>query len=95
MVGGGRFGQLDQVAGRILEEDLLDLDAGDDVVARAGPSVAQLLDAGVEVGDLQGEAVPPAGFLLGPIRHGGATATAAGDAEQHPKVAPVQHGEHR
>jgi hypothetical protein len=46
--------QLDQVARGILEENLLDPDSGDHLVAEAGTLGPELCDAGLEVGNLAG-----------------------------------------
>src|SRR5919197_2596674 len=55
------FEQLDRVAGRVLEQDLPDADAGGTVVAEADAGAAQGLDRRVEVSDLDQDAVPSPG----------------------------------
>ena len=52
--------QLDRVAGRILQEDLLAAGSRDDVVAECHSGAAQTVDLGFDVVDEQMNAVPPA-----------------------------------
>lgn len=60
-----RFKQLDQVAGRVLEEDLLATLTADDVAAEAGPCLTQPGYGHVEVVDVDLGAVPTS--RLGPV----------------------------
>src|SRR6266566_9724264 len=93
VVGGQGLEQLDQVTGGILDQDLPDAHAGDDVVAEMCALAAQFLDGGGQVFDLQGDPVPAARLGQRAVRHRGAAALAAvGDTEQQPQVAPVEHG---
>src|SRR5262249_53822521 len=94
VVGGEGLEQLDQIAGRILDQDLPDAHPGDDVVAEACALAAQLADGARQVFDPQGDPVPAARPGQRAVRHRGTAArAAAGDAEQQPQVAPVEHGE--
>src|SRR5262245_12981310 len=89
------FEQLDRVAGRVVEQDLPDGDAGGPVVAEADAGAAQGLDRRVEVGDLDQDAVPPSGRRQRAVGQRVAAPVGAGDVQQEPQVAPVQHREHR
>jgi hypothetical protein len=96
VVGGERLEQLDRIARRVLEQDLPDAHAGDELVAEAGALGTQLVDGGGKARDLQGDPVPASGFRQRAVGHRGAAARAAPwHAEQQPQVAPVEHGEHR
>ena len=50
-----RLEQLDRVARRVLDEDLLAADAGDDLVAKPRPAIPQLRDQRLEVADIEAE----------------------------------------
>src|SRR5258707_974438 len=60
VISGAGLEQLDQVARRVLEQDLPDGDAGGDLVAKAGALRAQRRDGGVEVGHSQRDPIPAA-----------------------------------
>src|SRR5438874_7839973 len=80
----GRLEELDRVPGRVLDQDLPAGDAGHDLVAEAGTSLAQPLDSPVEVGDLDGEPVPAPGRRQRAVGHGlAAPARAAPRRAQH------------
>src|SRR6185437_16086079 len=66
---GGRLKELDDVARRIQEQNLLAAGPGDDVVAERRARRAQAGDFGVEVVDDQVNAVPAAGSRPGAVRH--------------------------
>src|SRR5581483_9108638 len=94
--GDDRFEQLDGVARRVLDEELLAADAGHDVFAEVGPAGPEPLDEAFEVDDLEAESVPAAGRRECPVRHGPAPAgPAAGGAEHEPEIAAGEHGEGR
>ncbi len=59
--------QLDDVAGRVLEQDLGAAGAGDDVVAEARAGFAEPSHLGDDVGDDEVDAVPPPGPGLVPL----------------------------
>ena len=93
-LGEGRLEQLDWVAARILDQDLLAADAGDDVVAEAGAVLAQIGDDRVDVGDLELKAIPSAGRRHRAVGHGlTTTGPAARGAENEPEVAAREHRE--
>jgi hypothetical protein len=58
VVAGERLKQLDQVAGRVLQECLADAYAGDYLVAEPGAAGSKFVDGCGEVGDLDHDAVP-------------------------------------
>jgi pimeloyl-ACP methyl ester carboxylesterase len=64
-----RLEQLDRVAGRVIEQDLLAARSGDDVVAEGEPGGAQPLDLGFDVVDDEVNAVPATGAGLTAVRH--------------------------
>ena len=89
-----RLEQLDRVAARVLDQDLLAADALDDVVAKARPVLAQVGDDRLEVGDLELKAVPPAGRRQRAVGHRLAAAgSAAGRGQDQPQVAVREHRE--
>jgi hypothetical protein len=49
------------IAGRVIEQDLLAADAGDDVVAKVSSFLAECRDGGGKVGDFNAEVVPSSG----------------------------------
>src|ERR671923_1207371 len=82
-----RLEQLDEVAGRILEQGVSDDAAGDDSGPETGAGVAQRRDSRREIRDLQRDAIPAAGLGhrtigqdVAPTRH----------AQQESQVAPVE-----
>src|SRR6266567_3097361 len=90
----GRLEELDRVAGRVLDQDLLPADAGDDVVTEPDAVVAQPGHGGSQVADLDHEPVPAPGLRQRAVRHGLAAAwPAARDADRQAQVTEGQHGE--
>jgi hypothetical protein len=61
--------QLDGIAGRILQQDLLAANPLNDVVAEMNPSVSEHLYPVGEVGDFNDESVPSAWFGLRAVWH--------------------------
>ena len=61
-LGQDRLEQLDGVAGRVVDQDLLAADAGHDVVAEVRARAAERVDERGEIVDLEREAVPAAGL---------------------------------
>src|SRR5215217_3909458 len=91
-----RLEELDGVTRRILEQDLAAAAAGHDLAAKAGAGSAQPLDLGVEVVDLDLEAVPAARLGHPPVRRRlGCATLAAGAVEQQAQVAAAEHCERR
>src|SRR5262245_15479813 len=84
--------ELDDVAGGVLEQDLLAAGSLQDVVAEPGARVAQARDFGVDVVDDQVDAVPAAGARLGAVRHRPSRG-AGRSAEQQPQVSACDVGE--
>ena len=91
-LGAGRLEELDDVAGRILEQDLLAAGPFDDVVAERRAGVAEPGDLGVDVVDDEVDAVPAAGSGLGAVRHR-PPRRARRPGEQQPQVAALDVGE--
>lgn len=84
--------QLDRVAGRVFDQDLLAANPGHDLVAEMRSGAAQPLHQRIQVIDLQREAVPAAGLLLGAVRHRlPAAALRVGCAEHQAQLTPGQH----
>src|ERR1700687_5404719 len=84
--------QFHDVAGRILEEDLLAAGSFDNVVAERRTCRAESCDFGVEVVDDEVDAIPPAGFGFGAVGHwppGGA----GWSSEEESEVAAFDVGE--
>src|SRR5206468_3639775 len=78
--------QLDRIARRVLEQDLLAAVAEDDVTAEARAGRTEPLDLVRKVFDLELDAVPASGLRLASVGHGlcGA-ARAAGGAQEQPQ----------
>ena len=66
----GGLEELDQIAGRVLDEDLRPAGAGDDVVAEAQARGAQAVVLGGEAHDDELDPVPAAGDRPAAIRNG-------------------------
>src|SRR5213594_671971 len=82
------FKQLDGVACRVVEQDLLAAHAGDNLVSEMGSRLAQRLDFAREVVDLELYAVPAAWLGLATIGHGlGGTPGTEGRVQQEAEVA--------
>src|SRR5262245_6569400 len=89
-----RLEQLDGVARRILDDDLLAAHARDYVVAEARAPRLEPLHRRLEVVHLDREAVPATGRLLRAVRHGlAASPGGIRRAEHEAKLAPLEHGE--
>ena len=83
--GAWRLKQLDGVASRIIQQDLLATKPAHDVVAELRPRLAQGLDLPVEVIDLQLDAVPAARLGFASVGHGlGGPAGSARCIQQQP-----------
>src|SRR5439155_4317796 len=83
-----RFEQLDRVARRIVEKDLLSAETRDDIVAKAGSRLTQSLDLTGEILDLESDAVPATWLRSAPIWHGLSRSSSTGRrAQQEPEVA--------
>jgi transposase len=65
----GRFNELDRIPGWVFEQDLLSAYSDHDVVAEIGAVVAQCLDRGVEIVDVELEPIPASRRLSLPARH--------------------------
>src|ERR1700735_515244 len=68
-LGPDRLEELDGVARRVVNDDLLAADAGDDLVAEPDAASSQFLDRGSEVSDLDAEAVPASRLLHPAVGH--------------------------
>ena len=66
----GRLEQLDRVAGRVVEHGLLATGARHDLAAERDAGVVQARDLGLDVVDLDDEAVPAARLGCGAVGHG-------------------------
>jgi hypothetical protein len=64
-----RLEELDGVAGRIVEEDLLAAEAGYDVVAESRTRLAERLNRVFEIVDLEQKAIPAAWLRFATVRH--------------------------
>src|SRR6478672_6827712 len=90
----GRLEQLDWIAGRVLDEDLHATHAGDDLVAKSGAVLAQSCHRGLEVLDLELEAIPSSGLRYGPVRHRlAASGLPARRAQDQPQISVREHRE--
>jgi hypothetical protein len=90
----GVLEQLDDVAGGVLEQDLLAAGPGEDLVPERHTRGPEAVDLGRDVVDDQVDAVPHAGAGGGAVEHR-LTGRAARAAEEEPQVAPHGVGEHR
>src|SRR5215208_491304 len=88
----GGLEELDRVAGRILEQNLLAARTGDDVVAERQPGGAEPFDLGRDVLDDEVDAVPASRLRGAPIRHR-PPGRALGAAEQQAQAAAPDVGE--
>ena len=88
--------QLDRVAVRVVEEDLLAAGPADDVVAERGAGVAEAVDERVEVVDLDDEPVPAAGLGRPPSGIGRAADDAgpASHRSRSPRRTRANAGQH-
>src|SRR5258708_5551091 len=89
---GGELEELDDVAGGVLEEDLLAARSREEVVAERSTGAPKSRDLGIDVVDDQVDAIPAARSRLGAIRHG-PSRRARRSAEQQPQVAAGDVGE--
>ena len=95
-LGPGRLEQFDQVARRVLGQDLLTAHPVHDLVAEADAPGPQVRDRAGQVGHLDREPVPAARLGDAAVGHGLAAARpAAGRAEHQPQVTQGEHGERR
>src|SRR6185436_19210720 len=90
--GSGGFEKFDDVAGGVLQQDLLAAGAGQDVVAKRRALGAEAGDFGFEIADDEMDAVPAAGAGLGAVGHR-ASGGALRAAEQQAQVAARDIGE--
>src|SRR6185437_9194758 len=67
VVAGHGLEQLDQVAGRIVDEDLTNRYADHNVGTQPDPGLTQGLDSTGEIGDLESHPVPSSRLRQGPI----------------------------
>src|SRR5207249_4235117 len=82
-----RLEQFDRIARRVVDQDLLAADAGDDLVAEFSARVAQGRDQPLEIGYFDREAIPATWLGPAPVGHGlRAAARAPG---------PARHAEHQ
>jgi hypothetical protein len=88
----GGLEQLNGIAGRILEQDLLSANSLNNFVAETDAALSEQLDSVGDVVHLYDESVPSAWFGLRAVRHCLPTAAlTAWCTEDKPQLAPIQH----
>ena len=65
-----RMGSNSWVAGGVVDHDLLDADAGDQLSAQMDAGRAEPVHGAGRVGDFDGEPIPPSRCGQGAVRHG-------------------------
>src|SRR6266496_355380 len=87
--------QLNRVAGRVLDQNLLAAIASDDLVPEMSAPLPECGDGGTEILNLDLDPVPTPGRRYVAVRHGLAGATSPGPVQQQRQIAPNQPGEPR
>src|SRR4051812_27761151 len=93
MTRSGWLEQLDEIARRVLEQNLLTAATGDDLVAEVRTGRVQLGDEALEIVDVELDTVPATRLWQGSVRHRLAGPTGAWSIEQQAQIATRQGGE--
>jgi hypothetical protein len=88
----GRLEEFDEIAGRVLDEDLPTTGPGDDVVAKAHSFRFESSDLALELVGDEMDAIPPPGLWTGTVRHR-ASRGARWPAQKEAEVPPHDVGE--
>lgn len=87
--------QLDEVAGRVLEQDLLATFPRYDLIPEPGPLLLEPLNGSGQVVDLDLEAVPSPGLGTASVGHGGSSSAGSRRVQQEAKVPSHERGKAR